>query len=238
MNIRGINRWQAFLVHLGISAAIFVALLSIIVYIWYPGVFINMGGWQGIQIVAAVDLVLGPLLTLIVFNPQKKSLKMDLSIIAAIQVGCLGYGVWIVEQQRPLAQILLDDTLYVVAKADYLERGIDLDIVNRIPGPTPKIIMLDLPEDHTIIAVKLVKDLFTGNPLQYQTDLYLPITTANGTQARQEKLQWRLDRLSYDQQKNCYWLPVDSPHYNDEVCLTSQKGAIAKRPLGIQPGDQ
>ncbi|MEE8057119.1 MAG: hypothetical protein V3T17_04700 [Pseudomonadales bacterium] len=235
MHLRGLNRWQAFMIHLGISAAIFIVLLAIIVVIWYPGVFIHLGGWQGIQIVAVVDLVLGPLLTLIVFNPVKKSLPMDLSIIAAIQIACLGYGVWVVEQQRPFAQILLDDTLFVIPKADYIEREIDLDILANIPGPSPKLIMLDLPNDHTMIAVKLVKDLFSGNPLQYHTDLYLPITTANENSLHQEKLAWRLARLSHNKDKNCYWLPVDSAHYSDAVCFTPDKGPIAMRPYSYEP---
>ena len=71
------NRWQAFSIHLCISSVIFVTLLFIIVAFWYPGVFIYLGGWLGIKIVAAVDMVLGPLLTLIIFNPAKKKLKID-----------------------------------------------------------------------------------------------------------------------------------------------------------------
>lgn len=231
MNIRGLNRWQATLIHLGISAVIFVVLLAIIILIWYPGIFIHAGGWQGIQIVAAVDLVLGPLLTFIVFNPNKKSLPMDLSIIAALQISCLGYGVWAVEQQRPLAQILLDDTLYVISKANYIERQTGLDFMDRIPGPTPKIIMLDLPNNHTAIAIKMTTAIIADSPLQFQTDLYLPITIANETALHQEKLEWKLARLPHDEDNDCYWLPAESDHFSGSVCFSPDKGIIGKRPL-------
>ena len=62
------TRISAFLVHLGISFAIFLALAYLVVFIWYPDFFFSTdGGWQGIRIIALVDLVLGPVLTLCVF---------------------------------------------------------------------------------------------------------------------------------------------------------------------------
>ena len=231
MHIRGLNRWQAFGIHLGLSLVIFVILLAIILLIWYPGVFIHLGGWQGIRIVAAVDLVLGPLLTLIVYNPVKKSLKIDLAIIAALQIGCLCYGVWTVEQQRPMAQILLDDTLYVVPKSGYLEKKIDLDVLEKIPGATPKKIILDLPNDHSANAIRVVKEMFTGNPLHLQTDLYLPVIGTEDRAAQREKLDWLLSRLQYDEAQECYWLPVESSHFNGELCYNTTDGATASRPF-------
>lgn len=230
MHLQGLNRWQAFAIHLGLSGIIFLALLAIFFFVWYPGALIHLGGWQGIKIVAAVDLVLGPVLTLIVFNPIKKSLKMDLSIIAIIQATCLSYGVWVVEQQRPMAQILLDDTLYTVTKAEYLENDTDLSIFDKFPGPSPKLVMLDLPNDHITIAQTLVKNSFSGTPLQLQTSLYLPIFNAKNDEKLNEKLQWRLNRLEYNETSNCYWLPVESMHFDDEICFSISSGAIDTRP--------
>jgi hypothetical protein len=44
------------------------------------------------------DLALGPLLTLIVFEPGKPSLKFDLSCIVLLQLGALLYGGTIINQ--------------------------------------------------------------------------------------------------------------------------------------------
>lgn len=225
MHLQGLNRWQAFAIHLAISAVIFLILLAIFLFFWYPSPFINMGGWQGIKIVAAVDLVLGPALTLIVFNPIKKSLKMDLSIIAVIQISCLIYGVWIVEQQRPMAQVLLDDTLFVITKADLKEQEADISLLDDLPGPTPKLVMLDMPMDQTVIATTLVTSLFTGVPLEMQTDKYLSILRAKTDDSLNERLEWLLNRLNFDSDNQCYWLPVESPHYTDEACFDPKKGA-------------
>jgi len=229
MKRQSMNRWQAFSIHLCISSVIFVTLLFIIVAFWYPGVFIYLGGWLGIKIVAAVDMVLGPLLTLIIFNPAKKTLKIDLTIIAALQISCLAYGIWTIEQQRPLVQALLDDRLYVIPKAQYKTVDIKLDFLNKIPGLSPKMVMLNLPDNHSIIAMEVVNGFYVGNPVHLQTQKYIPITNVVDNNTYQEKLMWRLSRLDFDRERNCYWLPAESSYYKGELCFSPELGAIAQR---------
>ena len=74
------SRYRAAAIHLGLSALLFVALAYLVVFVWYPGFFFETdGGWEGIRIIAAVDLVVGPLLTLIVFKAGKPGLRFDLT---------------------------------------------------------------------------------------------------------------------------------------------------------------
>lgn len=54
-----------------------------------------------LRILAGVDVVLGPLLTLIVFKPGKPSLKFDMSVIVLVQLVALLCGATIIYQQRP-----------------------------------------------------------------------------------------------------------------------------------------
>ena len=50
---------QAFLLHFAVSLIVFVALVAIMRLIWYPGdLFFMDGGWQGLKILAPIDLVL------------------------------------------------------------------------------------------------------------------------------------------------------------------------------------
>lgn len=108
LTLKNINRFQAFAVHLGVSLVIFLILAALIFFYWFPGVLrIADPNWQTILLlIAVVDLVLGPALTLIVFNPQKKSLKADLSVIALIQTAALIYGIYSIHTTRPLALYL------------------------------------------------------------------------------------------------------------------------------------
>ena len=113
------NRYKAAAVHLTISVLVFIALLGIIITVWYPGVLFNIsGGWTGLKLVMGVDVILGPLLTLIVFKAGKPGLKFDLGCIATAQIVCMAAGLYIVYSERPLALIMA----YVVQD-------------RRIPGP-------------------------------------------------------------------------------------------------------
>jgi hypothetical protein len=106
------SRLGAFALHLLISALILITLLIVIFFVWYPNGLISAGGLTGLKILIGVDLILGPVLTLIVFSPGKKGLKFDLALIAIIQISCLIYGLWTIYSQRPLVQVLIDDGVH------------------------------------------------------------------------------------------------------------------------------
>ena len=106
------NRWKAFALHFALSVAVFASLLGIIMTLWYPGVLFNIdGGWSGLKLVMGVDVILGPLLTLVIFRAGKPGLKFDLGCIAALQIACMTAGVWVVYQSRPIALVFAYDTL-------------------------------------------------------------------------------------------------------------------------------
>ncbi|MGQ0587409.1 MAG: hypothetical protein ACT4PK_09440 [Gammaproteobacteria bacterium] len=100
------TRLKAAGIHLGLSAVVFAVALYLILVEWYPGFhFLVDGGWRGVKIMAGVDLVLGPTLTLIIFNPFKarRLIVLDLACIAIVQVGALVWGFYAVHSQRPVA---------------------------------------------------------------------------------------------------------------------------------------
>jgi hypothetical protein len=98
-------RLRAAGIHLGISAVIFLAALYLILAQWYPGFhFAVDGGWRGVRIMAGVDLVLGPTLTLIIFNPLKarRLIAFDLACIGVTQLAALVWGFYAIHSQRPV----------------------------------------------------------------------------------------------------------------------------------------
>jgi hypothetical protein len=100
------SRFKAAGIHFGISAVIFAVALYLMLAHWYPGFhFVVDGGWRGVKIMAGVDLVLGPMLTLIVFNRLKsrRAIAFDLSCVAIAQLGALAWGFYAVHSQRPVA---------------------------------------------------------------------------------------------------------------------------------------
>jgi hypothetical protein len=109
------NRYQAFAVHMAISLVIFFILLVCITQYWYPGILFDTGnGWKAIGIIIGIDLILGPLLTLIVFNHNKTSLKFDLWVIALVQTTALIYGTWTIHQTRPIALAFINSSFSTI----------------------------------------------------------------------------------------------------------------------------
>ena len=115
-------------IHLLLSLIVFAVFSYFILYEWYPEPFFTaQGGWQGIRIMAIVDLVLGPALTLIVYNhlKQRKLIIFDLSIIVFIQITALGLGGYTVYTQRPIALVYWATAFYTVTEEDYFAQGIE-----------------------------------------------------------------------------------------------------------------
>ena len=108
MTLASFSRWQAFLIHLGISALIAATVVALVLAVWYPPpYFAGMGGPVLLRLLIGVDVVLGPLITLIVFDPAKPRLKYDLMTIAALQVAALAYGGMVMFEARPVYNVFV-----------------------------------------------------------------------------------------------------------------------------------
>ncbi len=167
------SRWTAFAIHFSISLAVFLVLLAIILFVWYPGILFSIdGGWTGLRIIIGVDLVLGPLLTLIVFRAGKPGLKFDLTCIASAQVICMAAGMWIVYEERPIALVLAYDTIYSLASQEYEDLGKNPSVLNDYPGAYPKLIYTELPENQIQADIVSIRSQFIGDPLYMQTERY------------------------------------------------------------------
>lgn len=109
------TRYKAFLLHLLGSAAVISLVFGFVRLVWYPGqLFDATGGAELMLIVIAVDVVLGPLITLVVFNPKKASLKFDMAFVFACQAAFLFYGIWAISAARPVYVALVGNNFYMV----------------------------------------------------------------------------------------------------------------------------
>lgn len=114
-----LSRWKAAGIHLFLSAAIGGALIAVMLLVWYPWPLFEVAGGSGlIMILLGVDVVLGPLITLVVFRAGKKGLKFDLLFIAMVQLAALAYGVHAVFAVRPAYIVFTVDRFELVAAID------------------------------------------------------------------------------------------------------------------------
>lgn len=115
-------RFKAFFVHLGLSALIVGIFLGLIIHFWYPPPFLyTQGLFNILLLLISVDLVLGPSLTFIVYNPTKSSLKFDLAFIALIQFSALFYGVYQTFISRPVYVVYSENKFEVVSANEYID---------------------------------------------------------------------------------------------------------------------
>jgi hypothetical protein len=100
---RIVNRFQAAGIHLGISLTIAALVGCLIYFVWYPHPYFQVAGGSTLMLlIMGVDIVIGPLLTLVVYKASKKSLRFDLACIAVLQTCAFFYGFWIIAQARPV----------------------------------------------------------------------------------------------------------------------------------------
>lgn len=107
--------------HFGASVFVALTVATIVFGIWFPYPYRQLaGGTELFFIVMGVDIVCGPLLTLVLFNPAKpkRELVMDLSLVVVLQLAALAYGIWTVHQARPLYLVHEIDRFKVIALAD------------------------------------------------------------------------------------------------------------------------
>jgi hypothetical protein len=144
------NRLQAFLIHLACSAFIATLALILVFVIWYPGLLAPATGVTEIfLVVLGVDVCLGPLLTLIVFNPKKKELKRDLFIIFLLQLSALVYGLYSVGIVRPVYVVFEIDRFQLVYANDLSNEKLNeaTEEFRSLPLLGPQWVSAKFPED-------------------------------------------------------------------------------------------
>ena len=113
-------RLRAFLLHFIVSVVVTGTTLAAMRFFWYPGAFASLQGWKDLLwVVVAVDIVLGPVLTFVVYSPSKKTLRFDLAVIVLIQFSALSYGIFTSAMGRPVYLVFLIDRFEVVTATEY-----------------------------------------------------------------------------------------------------------------------
>ena len=94
---------------------------ALIFLVWFPDPFESMlRGWKLFGLVVGCDLVLGPLISLVIYNSRKRhrELVTDYSIVVAVQLAALVYGVFVVSGSRPVYVVYAKDRLEVVTASE------------------------------------------------------------------------------------------------------------------------
>lgn len=121
------TRGKAFSIHLAISAAVALTISALMLTLWYTTTFFTAAGGQKLLLtILIIDIVVGPLITLIVFNSRKsrKELTFDLAIIATIQIAALIYGMNVMYQSRPVFITFNEDTFFLTSANEIIQEDL------------------------------------------------------------------------------------------------------------------
>jgi len=188
------SRFQAFGTHLLISCAVLASFLTFVFLTWYPQPFFVVEGLvQIVWVLVAVDVVLGPALTLVVFKSGKPGLKRDLTIIAAIQIIGFIYGAHAFYVERPYFAIFYDSDYFEVIPASAMKDINKLDpALNHSKFGGPVFVYVDAPSDVNDLKI-ILEDMKQGGPAIHLTPkFYRPL---KGNINKKFRLSKNLDEL-------------------------------------------
>jgi len=118
--IKSPPRRFAFL-HFIISSVIALLCAVLVFFVWYPYPYYDLSGGKDLFILlVSVDVISGPLITLIVYDPKKSRTKLlfDLCVVFIIQLAALGYGLFNMALARPILVAFERDQFRVVTLSD------------------------------------------------------------------------------------------------------------------------
>lgn len=174
-----ISRQKAFLIHLSISAIIAIAVVALMLLLWFkPPFFSALGGKHILLILLGVDVTIGPLITLLIFNPLKsrKALRFDLSVIAILQSAALIYGMSILFHTRPVFVVFSKGsfdliTANMLSKQDIAQAK--YPAYRSLPLTGPVYVYSEMPSDIKE-RNQLVFSAFSGKDLPQFPQYYKP----------------------------------------------------------------
>ncbi|MEM7708963.1 MAG: TfpX/TfpZ family type IV pilin accessory protein [Pseudomonadota bacterium] len=169
------TRWKASGIHLLISAGIAAAAVAVMLGVMYPWEYFQAsGGFKLLAILLSVDVVIGPLLTLLVFKIGKPSLKFDLTVIALLQVAALVYGMWVVIEARPVFLVHVGDRFHLVRANDLEDELLALGSEERFRTKSwtgPRLAVAIKPRD-VDRQQELMMAALSGTDLNYFPETY------------------------------------------------------------------
>lgn len=172
-------RLRIFLLHLFASMVLALLSIALVFGLWYPSPLHNAVGVTVVFIILlSVDVVIGPLLTLIVCKKNKKSLKFDLGVIVFLQLVAFSYGFYAVAQGRPVWIVFNIDRFDLVqayqVNNEYRQKA--LSEYQELTLSGPKVVAARKPVDLESQNTLIFESMFAGVDIPVRPDLYIPYT--------------------------------------------------------------
>lgn len=160
---------------------------AVVFWLWYPHPYGQLSGGRHLfLIIVAVDVVCGPLLTLVLYNPKKPRLELvtDMSLVILIQLAALAYGMYTAYQARPLFLVHEVDRFRVITLPDYGDEDVSPALAALHPSIQPGwlggpvTVGIRSPQDNRERQGILFDSVFGGRDYSQRPEFYIPYDQA------------------------------------------------------------
>ena len=176
------TRWKASGLHLLLSGLIAAIALTGMLLFWFPWIYFQASGAHRLlRILVLVDVVAGPLLTLIIFKVGKRGLKFDLWVIGLFQLAALLYGMHVMWLARPVFLVFVVDRFNLVFANQLSPTDLDLAQLPQFKSLSwsgPRMAVARVPSDAEANSDLLLKVVQLGRDIETMPDYYAPISGA------------------------------------------------------------
>lgn len=201
--------------------SVFVSIVTalFVFFLWFPNEFSQISKGTGLfLLIVSVEVVLGPLMSLVIYNPGKRirELLLDYSIVGALQAAALGYGLITVAQARPVYMVFVMDRVEVVSVADLSPQDVEdaADGFRVLPWLGPRLICVAFPEDGQAKA-DLILSALSGKDIHLLPKYYRECEPGEIVSRAKDQVAWgaiaNVKRFNLPDElngKDFHWLPV------------------------------
>ncbi len=233
------KRIKFFVGHLSVSAFIALIMVSVVFFCWYPAPLAKAIGVTKIFLMLiAIDVIVGPLFTLLVYKEGKKTLKMDLMVIVLIQILAFLYGIHNIIEGRPAWIVQKDDRFELIRNNDVIRENIDQvkPEYQKSSWFKPQFVYIDYGTTDIERHQKMMDDLSHGivasyNPKRYSDMKYAKVNIQKKMQ-KNDKLLVFNHKISVKRVLKKYpqavgWMPLSTNNI-DMVVLLDKEGQVVK----------
>lgn len=230
------DRFRAAMIHAVLSLVLLGIALYLVFLLWYPAPLTGAAGVTNIfYLMLAIDLVLGPVLTFVVFKFDRVRLVFDLVVILLVQLSFYTYGLMIVSQGRPEWLVFVVDDFEMVRPVDIDRRQEHafLPAYRDTLWDGPRWAAARYSDDPQTAQSQKEDEFFLGISMAARPETYTDITdVSNAVRDRAKGLEVLADYNQASALKvlDAYpqaagWLPLKG-YAQDQVVLVDDEGQV------------
>lgn len=239
--------------HLAVSSVVAALVALIVLKLWYPAPYDQLSSGRSLFfLLILVDIACGPLLTLLVFNPEKSRFKwrFNLAVIVVLQLCALSYGLHATATARPVF-LAFEGNRFRVVQAN------DVD-PKRLNDARPEFATLSLTGPR-LLGTRLAQSTdadflaslqlsLNGLPPAFRPDRWVPYLEQQGQvlkelkplselRARNPDKSNEIDRMVHAggmEESQLGYLPLVNDEKNDWVVVVARQDALPRNYLHME----